>query len=122
MKETALAAALAVLLLPAGAPGPAALRGARGHAPERRAAERPRVFLDTTYAPPPGTILTVPAGGDLQKALDGARPGDIIALEAGATFGGPFTLPAKTGSEWIVIRTSAADTAHPPPGTRVDPS
>ncbi|PYT14562.1 MAG: hypothetical protein DMF51_08320 [Acidobacteria bacterium] len=122
MKKTTLAAVLAVLLLPAGAAGPAALRESRVPASVRRAAERPRVFLDTKYSPPPGKTLAVPAGGDLRKALDEARPGDIIALEAGATFGGPFTLPAKTGSDWIVIRTSAADTALPPPGTRVDPS
>jgi len=122
MKRTALAACLAVLLLPPGARRPAELRGSRGAAPALRAAESPRVFLDTAYAPPPGRTLTVPAGGDLQSALDGARPGDVIALEAGATFGGPFTLPAKTGSEWIVLRTSAADIALPPPGTRVDPS
>jgi hypothetical protein len=108
------AAALAVLLLPAGA--------ARGPAPATKAAERPRVFLDTTCVPSAGRTLAVAAGGDLQDALDGARPGDVITLEAGATFRGPFTLPRKPGAGWIVIRTAASDTDLPPPGTRVDPS
>jgi hypothetical protein len=46
----------------------------------------------------------------------------VITLPAGATFTGPFTLPNKPGSGWIVIRTAAPDRSLPPPGTRVDPS
>jgi hypothetical protein len=84
--------------------------------------ERPRLSVDTTYVPPPGRTLTVPKGGDLQEALDRAQPGDAILLEAGATFRGPFTLPSKDGTGWIVVRTSAPDDRLPPPGTRVDPS
>ena len=58
-------------------------------------------------------------GEDFQTALNTARPGDVITLEAGATFVGPFTLPNKPGADWIVIRTSAPDGNLPPPGTRV---
>src|SRR5712692_9524988 len=43
-------------------------------------------------------------------------------LEAGATFAGPFTLPAKTGAGWVVVRTAAPDGSLPPPGARLDPS
>ena len=82
----------------------------------------PRIFLDTTYVPPTGRTLAVRAGGDLQAALNAARPGDVITLEAGAVFRGNFTLPRKSGSDWIVIRSAASDNALPPPGTRVNPA
>ena len=63
----------------------------------------PAVFLDTTYPPTPGR--TIPVGGGeanrsaraFQSALDSAKPGDVIALEAGGTFEGNFKLPKKEG-------------------------
>ena len=56
------------------------------------------------------STLTVNAGGDLQAALNAARPGDTILLQAGATFTGNFVLPVKSGSTTdITIRSSAAD-------------
>src|SRR5437867_590289 len=82
----------------------------------------PLTFLDTTYAPPStGQLITVNTGGDLQAALNQANSGDIIELEAGATFVGNFTLPTKPGAEWIYIRSSAT-ASLPPPGTRVSPA
>ena len=84
--------------------------------------EPPRVYLDTTYTPPKGRPIEVKAGGDFQAALDRAKPGDVITLEAGATFTGNFTLPNKSGSAWIVIRSSTPDSNLPPPGTRITPS
>ena len=84
--------------------------------------ELPRVYLDTTYVPPTGSTIVVLAGGDFQAALNTAQLGDVITLEAGATFTGPFTLPNKTGTGWLFIRSSTADSNLPPPGTRVDPS
>ncbi len=83
--------------------------------------EPPRTLLDTTYSPPTGQIISVANGGDFQSALDLARPGDIIELEAGATFTGNFTLPNKSGTGWIYIRSSAYPSL-PAPGTRVSPS
>ncbi len=85
-------------------------------------AEPPRLTVDTTYVRPHGKTLVVRRGGDFQAALDAASPGDVITLEAGATFSGPFTLPVKTGSGWIVVRSSAPPSKLPPPGCRVDPS
>jgi hypothetical protein len=64
--------------------------------------------------------VLVRAGGDLQAAIDRARPGDVILLEAGATFVGNFTLPATSGAGAITIR-SAVPPLVMPRGTRVAP-
>src|SRR5438132_3577377 len=82
----------------------------------------PQVYLNTPYTPPSGQTITVPAGGDFQAALNAANSGDVITLQAGATYTGPFTLPAKAGTGWIIVRTSTPDSALPPPGNRIDPS
>lgn len=50
--------------------------------------------------------ILVNARGDFQRALHLAKPGDVIVLEAGATFTGPFTLPTKEGSDYITIQSS----------------
>src|SRR5690606_18048299 len=77
-------------------------------------------------APPPpasGQTISVNAGGDLQAAIDAARPGDTILLQAGATFVGNFVLRAKGSStSYITIRSSAADSALPGPGVRMTPA
>jgi len=84
--------------------------------------ELPRVYIDTTYAPPAGNTITVNAGGNLQNAINSAQPGDTIVLQAGATFTGPFTLPNKGASTaWIYIRSSNIG-ALPAPGNRVSPA
>jgi hypothetical protein len=49
-------------------------------------------------------------------------PGDTLLLQAGATFTGNFVLPAKTGTSYITIRSSAADSALPGPTGRMNPS
>ncbi len=87
----------------------------RGGEPESVAA------VEGAGTPSEGRVLRVGAGGDLQRALDRARPGDVITLAAGAVFTGPFTLPAKSGDDWITIR-GDAEAALPPAGTRVDRS
>jgi PKD repeat protein len=66
--------------------------------------------------------IHVAAGGDLQGALDAARPGDTVLLAEGAEFVGNFVLPAKTGSEWITLRTAAPDSVLPAAGIRIRPS
>lgn len=67
-----------------------------------------------------GTIIPVPAGGNLQDAINRANPGDTIALEQGATFVGNFVLPVKDGNQFITIRT--AGDGLPPANKRVDPA
>ena len=54
-----------------------------------------------------GRDVYLRAGQNLQAALDAARFGDTIILEAGATFRGPIVLPYKAGTgDYITIRTS----------------
>ena len=84
--------------------------------------ELPRALLDTRQIAAGGRRLMVARGGDVQHALDDARPGDVILLEAGAQFVGSFKLPVKEGAGWITIRSSASDADLPPEGTRIGPS
>lgn len=84
-------------------------------------------YVDTTYPELAGTVHQVAAGEDFQAVLDAAAPGDVIELEAGAVFTGPFLLPRKQPSPdparlWILIRSGAPDRPLPPEGQRVDPS
>ena len=72
--------------------------------------------------PADAALLYVAPGGDLQAALDAARPGDTIMLAEGAEFVGNFVLPAKSGDSWITLRTSAPDTVLPAPGARIRPA
>lgn len=67
-------------------------------------------------------VISVPANGDFQAALDRARPGDTILLAAGAEYVGNFNLPNKPGNEYITIRSSAPDSELPPADTRIDPA
>jgi carbohydrate binding protein with CBM6 domain len=66
--------------------------------------------------------IAVPAGGNLQAALNAAQPGDTITLPAGATFNGPFELPVKGGTAPITIRSATPDTSFPANGQRINPT
>ena len=103
-------ALLAILLLATAAAPPG----------ERGSAQPPSATVDTTATESSGRTIAVPSGGDLQAALESAQAGDSLVLEPGATYRGPFTLPRKSGSGWIVIRT--ADAGLPQTGVRVDPA
>jgi hypothetical protein len=84
------------------------------------AAELPRASVEIPSATSGGHAIAVPATGNLQEALDRAQPGDVIMLEPGATYLGPFTLPKKAGDGWITVRTAAPDDKLPP-ARRVGP-
>ena len=64
--------------------------------------------------------LNVPAGGDLQGALNAARGGDTVTLAAGATYTGHYQLKPNSSSQWITIQSSGAGSL--PAGTRVSPN
>ena len=61
------------------------------------------------------------AGDDLQSALNNARPGHVLALEAGATWRGNFTLPVTEGDGQPILITTTAYERLPPIGTRITP-
>src|SRR5579862_8973906 len=88
-------------------------------------AELPRATVASAMSDTPahGSIISVSAGGDLQAALNGAHCGDQVELKAGATFSGPFTLPAKNcnSNAWIIVRTSSSDSLLPVEGQRATP-
>ena len=67
------------------------------------------------------TTIHVPAGGNLQAAIDRAQPGDTITLEPGATYTGQFRLRKKAGDQFITITTAAPQTL-PPANTRMTPA
>ena len=81
----------------------------------QRTASRPR-----RVAPDGAKTITVRRGGNLQQALNSAQPGDVIVLQAGATYTGNFVLPVKTGSSFITVRSSSCDQL--PLGVRVSPA
>jgi hypothetical protein len=80
----------------------------------------PTAMADT---PAPGSLIPVKMGGNLQTALNNAVCGDTIQLQAGATFTGQFTVPAKNCdiNHWIIVRTSSPDSALPAEGQRLTP-
>lgn len=88
-------------------------------------AQLPVATVTTTMSatPAPGSIFSVNSGGNLQQALNNARCGDVVELQAGATFTGRFTLPARgcAANHWIIVRTSAPDSALPAEGERATP-
>lgn len=64
--------------------------------------------------------IIVPAGGDLQVALNTANCGDMVELEAGATFTGTILLAKPCGTNYITIRSSRL--VELPEGKRVTPA
>src|SRR5438477_10951428 len=70
--------------------------------------------------PVPSEII-VQASGDLQKAIDQAKPGDTILLEHGATFVGNFVLPARSGGDARIITLRTAGDDAVPAGDRMTP-
>ncbi len=79
-------------------------------------------LLAATSAPVEAATITVAAGGDLQAALNAAQPGDTVLLQAGASWTGNYTLPLKSGTGYITVRSSAPDLQLPAPGVRMTPS
>src|SRR4051812_18831970 len=64
--------------------------------------------------------ITVSQGGNLQAALNSAKPGDVVQISSNASFTGHFTLPSNPGPGWITIQSSAMGSL--PAGKRVNPS
>src|SRR5687768_9550772 len=67
-----------------------------------------------------GSVIQVGRNEDFQEALNRARPGDTLVLQAGAVYVGPFTLPVKTGEQFITVQSSRV--GELPESVRVSPS
>lgn len=81
-------------------------------------------LLNFSYPTVTGKSWSVKAGDNLQTVLNNAQRGDEIVIQAGASFQGTFTLPAKSGTSangWILVR-SDKSVQLPALGTRVTPS
>jgi len=66
-----------------------------------------------------GRIIKLPSGGNLQKAIDSARSGDVIELEAGGVYSGRIDLTEKPLTDFVTIRSSRV--AELPEGKRISP-
>ncbi|HEX4346661.1 MAG TPA: right-handed parallel beta-helix repeat-containing protein [Vicinamibacterales bacterium] len=67
--------------------------------------------------------ISVKTAADLQAALNAARPGDTILLDAGATYVGHFVLPARAdGSDTRVITLKTGGPEILPEGRRMVPA
>jgi len=89
--------------------------------------ELPQEYLNICYPATANTITVCSSGcdygnGQLQQAINAAQPGTTILLQAGHTYSGSFTLPAKTGDDWIVIRSNAPDAQLPAADQRITPA
>ncbi|MEP6946325.1 MAG: right-handed parallel beta-helix repeat-containing protein [Acidobacteriota bacterium] len=67
-----------------------------------------------------GRVIKVSPGGSIQVAVDRAESGDTIELQAGATYFGEIKLPNKRLTDFVTIRSSAADSL--PANQRVGPA
>jgi hypothetical protein len=87
--------------------------------------DRMQLTAGGTTSPAPsagGATISVAPGQDLQAAINAAKPGDTILLTPGAVYQGGLSLPVKSGSDYITIRSGAADASLPPQGGRITPS
>jgi hypothetical protein len=66
--------------------------------------------------------LSVKNGDELQAALNAARPGDTILLDAGVTYTGHFRLPARNSTDNRVITVQTGGPEAAPPGRRITPA
>ena len=64
-------------------------------------------------------IIKVPANSNLQAAINRAKSGDVIELQAGATYYGEIVLPNRPLTDYVTIQSSAL--ARLPEDQRVGP-
>ena len=114
--------ALAIALAPTGTDSPPASASASPEATVAATAtpELPRTRVVVTDVPAASRAVAVRKSADLQAAINNARGGDVITLEGGAQFEGPFRLPARKDDGWVIIR-AAADVELPEEGRRLAP-
>ncbi len=67
-----------------------------------------------------GRVIKVPPGGNIQAALELAKGGDIVELQAGAVYAGTITLPNKPHTDFVTIQSSGVGSL--PADKRVTPA
>lgn len=72
--------------------------------------EAPRVRLSPSWPGVTGQTISIPAGSDLQAAINAYRDGDCLVLENGVDYPGNFVVPAGKG---LTIRSNQE--SGPPP-------
>jgi hypothetical protein len=87
----------------------------------------PQEYLNVCHPATSSTITVCNSGcdypnGQLQQAINAAQPGTTLLLQAGHTYAGTFTLPAKSGDAWIVIRSNTPDAQLPADDQRITPA
>lgn len=87
----------------------------------------PQEYLDICFPTTTTTITVCSSGcdygnGQLQQAINAALPGTTIFLQAGHAYAGTFSLPAKNGDGWIVIRSNTTDAQLPSSDQRITPA
>jgi len=90
---------------------------------QKPVAQLPKTYIDTTWAQPTGgTVWAAHTSAQLSSAINISQPGDVIVLDAGATYTGNFQLPAKSNpnKKWIYVVSSAISKL--PTGKRVSPA
>lgn len=89
--------------------------------------ELPQEYVEVCFPTTANTITVCASGcdyanGQLQQAINTAQPNSTILLQAGHTYSGTYTLPAKTGNGWIVIRSNTTDAQLPAADERMTPA
>jgi hypothetical protein len=69
-----------------------------------------------------GASIVVRSANDLQAALDAARPGDSVLLDANTVYVGHFRLPARSGSDTRPITLQTGGQPAVPECQRIDPT
>lgn len=86
-------------------------------------AKLPEKCLNTSLAntPSPGSVVAVPAGGNLQAVYNALVCGQTLSLAHGATWTGPFKFTPKNcpNTQWITI---TSDGTLPKAETRISPA
>ncbi len=60
-----------------------------------------------------GRVIKVPPGGNVQAAIEMARSGDIVELQAGAVYSGTINLPNLPHTDLVTIQSSAVSNLAP---------
>ncbi|MFN7994662.1 MAG: YncE family protein [Bryobacteraceae bacterium] len=80
----------------------------------------PKSTVSAVYPTVTGQSIPVHVGGSFQTAVSVANCGDEIVLDPGVAYSGNFTMPAKSCSGQILIRSASINQL--PAGQRVSPS